>query len=170
MGSKTSINLKLKKSGPCTVYSGDLKGGAKVIYSNIPITLLEKGQEIELVATTKLGKGIEHAKHIPGLCYYRYILEVVFGNQQIDKIVQNSKGIIKSEKKGNKWICDLSEADADEILKIDKNAVKDSDEILFFIESWGQLDADVVLKKAINALSANLGEFEKALEIGFFKY
>ena len=87
MASKTSVKLKLQKSGPCSVYSGDLKGQAKVVYGNIPITILEKGQELELVAEAKLGKGIEHAKYVPGLCYYRYISEVKSGNSEVDKTV-----------------------------------------------------------------------------------
>jgi len=164
MGAKTNVNLKLKKVGPSMVYSGDLKGQAKTVFDKIPITLLEKDQELELVATAKLGKGTEHAKHVPGLCYYRYILEVKSSSEN-DKIIQNSKdSVIKAEKKGNKWVCDLPEADVDAILKIDKDAVKDSDEILFFIESWGHIDAETILKKAIDALSENLTEFEKALK------
>ena len=34
MGTKTSIDLKLKKVGPDTVYSKDLRGGAKVIFDH----------------------------------------------------------------------------------------------------------------------------------------
>jgi len=164
VNAKTSADLKLKKSGPCTVYSGDLKGKVKLVYDDIPITILEKDQEIELISTARLGNGVEHAKYVPGLCYYRYILEVRSGNAQIDKIIQNSKSVVKPEKKGNNWICDLSDSDVDEILKIDKEAIKDSDEILLFIESWGQLDAEVILKKAISTLGDNLSEFEKALK------
>ena len=163
MGQKTSISLKLKKIGPCNVYSGDLKGGAKVVFDKIPLTLLEKGQELELVATAKLGKGIEHTKHVPGLCYYRHILEVK-SSPQIDQIVESSKSLINPEKKGSKWICDLPEADVDKILKIDKNSVGDSKELLLFIESFGHLDAEIILTKAINALDSNLNDFEKALK------
>jgi DNA-directed RNA polymerase alpha subunit len=162
--SKTSINFKLKKTGPCVVYSGDLKGTVKIVYDDIPLTILERGQDIELVATAKLGKGIEHTKHVPGLFWYRYILEVPVGNSKIDKIVQNSRSAMRAEKKGSKWVCDLSEADVDEILKIDKNAVRDTEEILLYIESWGQLDAENILKKATEALGTNLEEFEKSLK------
>lgn len=164
MGAKTSVELKLKKSGPCTIYSGDLKGATKVVYENIPLTLLEKGQEIEIVATANLGKGLDHAKYTPGLCYYREILEVK-SSPQIDKIIQDAKtGEIKSEKKGSKWICDLPESVVDEIEKIDESAVQSNGELLFFIESWGQMDAETILKKAVDALGENLAEFEKSLK------
>jgi DNA-directed RNA polymerase subunit D len=163
MGASTSIDLKLSKSGPCTVYSGDFKGSAKIVYDKIPITLLEKGQDIELVATAKLGTGIEHAKHIPGLCYYRHVLEVN-SDPQIDKIVQGSKGEIVPEKKGGKWICDITDADIDKINDINGEAVKDGDEILFIVESFGLLDSDAILKKSCEVLVKNLEEFEKAIK------
>ncbi len=163
MNSKTSINLKLSKTGPCTVYSGDLKGDAQIVYDNIPITLLGADQKLELVATAILGKGIDHAKYNPALAYYRHVLEVK-SSPEIDKIVQKSKGLIKAEKKGNKWICDLNDAEQEEISVLDKEAVKDSNELVFVVESFGQIEAKDILIKAITALEENLEEFEKALK------
>lgn len=163
MSEKTSIDLTLKKSGPGLVYASDFQGDAKVIYDKIPLTLLEKGQELEVIATARLGKGIEHAKNTPGLCYYRHLLEVS-ANPQIDNIVKDSKGMVKAEKKGSKWVCDLNDAEIDEINKIDPNAISDGKELLFFIESWGQIDAEKILRKAIEALNSNLKEFEKSFK------
>jgi len=164
MTGKTKISLKLSKTGPCTVYSGDLKGSADIVFDKIPITILgDTGDKLELVATATLGKGIDHAKYIPGLCYYRHIFEVK-SNSEIDTIVQSSKGTIKAEKKGNKWLCDLNETQIDEITKLDKDAIKDSDEILFVIESFGMLPAKDILAGAIESLEDNLDEFEKAIK------
>ena len=89
MSQKTKIDLKLTKKGPCTVYAEDLRGQAEVVYPKIPITILGEGHKLELVATAILGKGIEHAKYLPGLCYYRNILEVNSGSG-IDQIIQSS--------------------------------------------------------------------------------
>jgi DNA-directed RNA polymerase subunit D len=163
MSGKTKIDLKLTKTGPCAVYSGDMKGNAEIVYDNIPITLLGEDQKIELVATAVLGKGIIHSKHNPGLCYYRHLLEVK-SSSDIDKIVQGSKGLIKPEKKGNKWVADLNEADQEAISILDKEAIKDSEELIFVIESFGQMDAKEILVKAIDALEENLDEFEKAIK------
>jgi DNA-directed RNA polymerase subunit D len=163
MSSKTKIDLKLSKTGPCTVYAGDIKGGADVSYNKIPITILNEGQKLELVATAVLGKGIEHAKYIPGLCYYRHLLEVK-SSPEADKIIQKSKGLIRPEKKGNKWICDLNEAEADEIEKSEKDALAPTNEILLVIESYGNMDAKDILAKAIESLEKNLDEFEKAIK------
>jgi len=49
-------------------------------------------------------------------------------------------------------------------LKIDKEAVSDSDEFIFFIESFGQLDAEKVLKNAIEILETNLNILEKNIK------
>ena len=164
MSDKTKIDLKLSKTGPGTVYAEDLEGGADIIYPKTPLTLLKEDQKLELVATAILGKGTDHAKYTPGLCYYRHILEVK-SNPEIDKIIEASTyGAVKSEKKGDKWLCDLNEADQTKIQEIDKNAMQDSKEILFFIESYGNMPAKDILKGATKALASNLDAFEKAIK------
>ena len=162
MSEKTKVEFKLVKKGPCTVYAEDLKGNGEIVYGKIPITILGAEHKLELVATAKLSKGIEHAKAVPGLCYYRHILEVA-SSPKIDSIVQKSKGFIKAEKKGNKWICDLEEGDIEDIKAIDKTAISDSSEIFFVIESYGNMPAKDILLKAIKAFEENLDEFEEKI-------
>jgi len=163
MSSKTKIDFKLSKKGPAMVYSEDLNGAGEVVYGKMPITILGENHKIELVATAVLGTGREHAKHIPGLCYYRHILSVK-SSPQIDKIIENSKGMVRAEKKGGKWLCDLSDAEQKEIEDADKNAIEDSDEILFFVESYGNMPAKDILQEAAKALEKDLGEFEKSVK------
>ena len=163
MTGKTKIDLKLVKTGPCTVYSGDFKGPAKMVYKNIPITILGKDHKLELVATAALGIGIQHSKFNPGFAYYRHVLEVK-SSSEIDKLIANSSGLIKPEKKGSKWLCDINEAVQNEILKLDKEAINDSDEMLFVIESFGMIDSKDILNKAIDALKDNLNEVEKKVK------
>ena len=163
MNSKTKIEFKLSKEGPCHVYAKDLEGSTDIIYGDIPITLLAAGSKLELVATAILGKGIQHAKFTPGLCYYRHLLEVK-SSPEIDKLIQGSSGLIKPEKKGSKWICDLNEAVQKAIELVDKEAISDADEMLLVVESYGNMPAKDVLAKAISALSDNLDDFEKAIK------
>lgn len=163
MNSKTKVDLKLSKTGPCTVYSGDLEGNAEVVQKKIPITVLGKDQKLELIATAVLGLGINHAKYTPGLCYYRHLLEVK-SSPEVDKIISKSKGLVTAEKKGSKWICDLNEAELSAVEEADKEAISDSEEIILVIESYGNMPAKEILAKAITALEENLDEFEKALK------
>jgi DNA-directed RNA polymerase subunit D len=163
MTEKTKIEFKLTKKGPATVYSGDLTGSADVVHKKIPLTIIKENHKLELVATATLGTGLEHAKHIPGLCFYRHLLEVK-SSPEIDKLVQNTKSLIKPEKKGTSWICDLPEATIDDIRKISKNAVFDSQEILLVVESFGQMPAKEILTKSIKVLGKNLDFLEKAIK------
>jgi len=71
---------------------------------------------------------------------------------------------MKAEKKGSKWICDLREADIDAIKAHDANAVKDTAEILFVVESYGMMPAVEIFNKAIEALGDNAAEFLKELK------
>jgi DNA-directed RNA polymerase subunit D len=62
---KCSVHLVLKKKGPGTVYSGDMKSAddkVKPLYDEIPLTELQEGQEIEFEAIAELGVGKDHAK------------------------------------------------------------------------------------------------------------
>ena len=163
MNSKTKIEFKLSKKGPGTVYAGDLEGPGTVVHPKTPLTILNEGYKLEFVATASLGTGLEHAKYTPGLCYYRNMIEVK-SKPEIDKIIQEAKTIVKPEKKGTKWICDLPDADVDRIKDIDESAVSDSNELLFVIESFGQLPAKTILEKSIEAIKGNLAEVEKSIK------
>jgi hypothetical protein len=133
------------------------------LYDNIPLTILGEDQKVELTGVAVLGKGIDHAKYIPGLCYYRHVLEIK-SSPEIDKIVEKSKGLMKAEKKGSKWYCDITDADADRIAEMDKEAIKNSDELIFVVESYGNMKAEDIFIKAIEALQDNLDEFEKSIK------
>ncbi len=162
MNEKTKIDLKLVKNGPCIVYAEDLEGAGEIVYGKIPITVLGENSKIELVATASLGKGITHAKYIPGLCYYRHLLEIN-SSPKINEIIEKTNGLIKPEKRGNKWICDLNDALVEKIKNIEKDSVKDSTDILLIVESFGSMPAKDILIKAISALSDNLDDLENSI-------
>ena len=163
MTKKTKIDLKLSKTGPGTVYASDLEGNAEVVHGKIPVVFLGEGHKVELVATAALGRGIDHAKFTPGLCYYRHLVEVK-SSSNIESLIKNSKGLIAPEKKGSKWLCDLNESELDQIENIEKGSVSQSEEMLFIIESYGSMDAKDILAKAVEALSENLDAFEKEIK------
>lgn len=67
---KTKAILKLYSKEEGYVYSGEMSS-KKVVYDKIPITLLQKGQELEFTATAISGKGRDHSKFSPGVMFYR---------------------------------------------------------------------------------------------------
>ena len=70
---KCQLVLSLKAKGPCTVYSSEIQSQdpkVKPVYSNMPITILQKTQKLEFEAVAILGQGKQHAKFSPCLAYY----------------------------------------------------------------------------------------------------
>jgi len=166
---KCSVQLKLVAKGPGMVYSGELKGKGEVVYDNIPITLLREDQELELVATAVLGMGTEHAKFSPGLAYYRNLAEIEIKNCDACKecVKACPLGLISVDKKAEikeAWKCDLCEVCVETCKKKGKDAIKikPSEELVFFVESFGQMDAKDIFIEAVKALKSNLKEAEKA--------
>ncbi|MDP2628698.1 MAG: hypothetical protein Q8P15_02245, partial [Nanoarchaeota archaeon] len=72
-----TLKLEVKNEG--NVYSKSLTGGVKVVYDNIPITALDKNQELKLTASMRFGKGNEHSRFSPGLMFYTNVEEVKIG-------------------------------------------------------------------------------------------
>ncbi len=151
---KTSkeIQFKLVEKGPKTVYSTDLSPKTGTKYK-LPIVILGEKQEIEMIATAKLGKGISHIKFSPGLIYYRHNIDP----QILDFIDVDRRGLVKynEEEIKNK---NLSEELIQKIKKL-----KEIKELIFNIESWGQLEVRDVFIKSIEILNQNLKELGNKL-------
>jgi DNA-directed RNA polymerase subunit D len=166
---KKEGKLKLNVQEEGFVYSGSLKGDFEVVYEKMPITLLNKGQEIEIVTHVKMGRGKEHAKFSPGIMSYRKVFEIILDKEIAEKL----KSIIpnlKIESKGDKAfliddkeneICDICEGLAEEYNK--KIEVKTTKEIVISLESFGQIDAKSIFTKSVEALKKDLSELGKKL-------
>ncbi len=152
---KTSkeTKFKLKEIGPKTVFSTDIKPSVGVDFK-LPIVLLDKDQEIEMVYNAKLGKGVEHIKHSPGLIYYKHDLN----NDILDFVSVDEEGKISVDESELKEK-GLSE---EQINKI-KN-VKEIKEIEINIESWGQIDVKDIFLRAIEVLGDNLKGLGKVIK------
>ena len=170
---KCSIDLKINLKGVRTVYSRDIKGKAKVVYENIPIVILSKDQELELVARARLGKGIKHIKFSPGLVHYRNLAKITVNKECDDckKCVEKCpQKVLKIENKKPELVdiykCDLCEACVEACKKHGKNAIQISkdDNSIFFIESWGQIVAKDIFIGAVNKLNENLKELSKKVK------
>ena len=168
---KTTANLKLSTDKEGIVYSGGLKGSVKVVYDKIPITLLNKGQEFELTARVRAGKGVEHAKFSPGLMFYRNFASAKIEKDCPQEILEScKKNAIKTE--GGKIVIsdvygnDACEAIIEKYMKEGKTQIEiiPSDELIITVESFGQMDADDIFRKSIEALKKDLTTVEKKVE------
>jgi len=155
--SKCTVQLKLKAKGPGFVYAKEIKGSAKPVYPEMPIVYLAEGQELELVAYARLGKGVQHTKYTPGLAYYRNVPEIE-GDASDSKVIERyPKGILKFEKGEvklvDKYSCTFYDTDKNLGFRI-----VPSKEILFCVESWGQIPAKEIFIESVKALKENLKE------------
>jgi len=165
-GEKLKLNVKIEG----VVYSEELKGDVKIIYDKIPITLLDKGQELELSATVKTGKGREHSKFSPGLIFYRNVFEVKVDKTCPKEVIGSCPKNLLKLKDGRIIVDDDFKCDScDACIEFCKKNGKDSIEIvptkelLVTIESFGQLNVEEIFKKSIDVLKKDLAELSKKL-------
>jgi DNA-directed RNA polymerase subunit D len=163
-----AIELKLEAKGEkegIEVLSGEM--GKEVVYGDIPITSLEKGQELELVARARVGKGIEHAKYNPGLVFYREDKEIKIDkegekHQELAEFYPNifafENGKLKVK---NAWMCGFDQEDVEDFSGI---SIKETGDLIFVIESWGQISAKDIFLEAIKVLNSNLDELLKEIK------
>jgi DNA-directed RNA polymerase subunit D len=145
--------FKLKTKGPKTVYSTDIEPSIGTDYK-IPIVILDEGHELELVADARLGKGIEHVKYSPGLIYFKHNIDP----EVIDFVKIDGEGKVSYDKE------ELGTKDLPSSVEEKLKKLKEARELLFEIESWGQLEVRDIFPKAIEALDNNLKELAKAVK------
>jgi DNA-directed RNA polymerase subunit D len=158
----TVLKLKLNVKREGFIYSGDIKGDCEFVYDNIPITLLGKDQELKIKAITKMGLGKNHAKFNPGILFYRNACEITLDKEfemDIKKAFPEAEIKTKGDKivvkdRGIKPLVDFCEGLAQKNKK--EASVKDTDEIIITVESFGQISAEDIFKKAIEALKKRL--------------
>ncbi|MFA5071458.1 MAG: DNA-directed RNA polymerase subunit D [Candidatus Pacearchaeota archaeon] len=170
MNEKTEEQLALvvKKEG--FVYSEEIKGKVNPVYGKIPITLLKKGQELEILATARLGKGSKHAKFSPGLMFYRNAMKLKIDKDCLKEVAnicpanilknENGKVVIVDENK-----CDACEACVEFCKKKGKNSIEltPTGELMITVESFGQMDEDEMFKQSIEVLKEDLKEVAKKI-------
>ena len=168
-----SIMYLLKKSGPCTVYSGDMEPlgspDLKVKDENIPIVELTDRQSVLIYAHAVMGTASTHVKwQVANGVGYKYLPKVSIENDVSDE--DSIKAVIKGCPKkvfddvGGKLVaarpldcifcgaCKANSRGAVVVEADDKNFV-------FKFETDGSLTAQEVLDKAAEILSENAKAF-----------
>ncbi len=167
---KQSGEMKLKAKKEGFVYSGELEGSAEVIYDKIPITLLEKGQELEINATLRAGTGNEHSKFSPGLIFFRNESEIKIDKKFKDEIQKNFPEADIKEKDGKIIILDNKEKEIADVCEgiaekaKEKAEIKEKPTLIISLESFGQISIEDIFKKSIETLKKDLEEVSKKLK------
>ena len=168
--SKKEAKLKLSVNKEGMVHSGELKGGIKPVYDNIPITYLNKEQEMEFEATIKTGIGSEHSKFSPGMIYYRNVAEITMDKdlkEQVrnacpDNEIKDKGSKIVVVDNGKKEVTDICERIGNENGK--SAEVEFNDDLIVTIESFGQISPEEIFKKSIEELEKDLGTVSKKID------
>jgi DNA-directed RNA polymerase subunit D len=172
---RCQVNITLKASkGSGMVYASELKSKdptIKPIYPKMPIVDLLKGQSLELEATATLGKGKVHTKWSPCLAYYKHKPIIEIGNvKNPEEIVEKTHGNIFEIKNGKLEVIkdNLFKYDLAGILEEISNGeikVKYDKDIIFYMESWGQLSCKEILIEATNIFNETFDEFNEKVKI-----
>ncbi len=145
--------FKLVETGPKTVYSSDIKPSIGTDYK-IPLVILDNEQEVEMVLDARFGKGIDHIKYSPGLVYFKHNIDP----EILDFVYIDEEGKVSY---------DDEEMDVKKLKEEDKNKIKKTrevNELIFSIESWGQISPKDIFLRAIEALDENLEELDKEVK------
>jgi len=170
IGEKNKGKLKLSSKKEGMVHANELNGNVEVVHGNIPITYLDKNQELELIATTKEGKGNDHVKFSPGLMFYRNVAKIIMAKEFADEIKRVCPNANVKEK-GDKIeiiddqareVLDVCEGIADVVDK--KVEVENNKDLIVTVESFGQIDTKDIFDKSISALKKDLAEVSKKVK------
>jgi DNA-directed RNA polymerase subunit D len=168
MNEKTEEQLTLVAKKDGVVYSEEIKGKVEPVYGKIPLTILKKDQELEILATARMGKGSKHSKFSPGLMFYRNSVKVKIDKDCPKEVVDscpvkiltidNGKVVVIDEEK-----CDMCEACVEFCKKKGKNSIElvPTNELIVTVESFGQISEEEIFKRAIETLKDDLKDIAK---------
>jgi DNA-directed RNA polymerase subunit D len=127
---------------------------------------LDKDQEIEIVARARVGTGLEHAKFLPGLVFYRHLPKIKISKEG-ESCLELSELFPKVFSFDNKLkVKDASsfELDSEDLAEYPGVEVSFDDSLVFVVESWGQMNVKDILLESCKVLKGNLGELSKVIK------
>jgi len=158
------VVFALDKTGPCVVYSGDLKSSNREVRPTdprFPIVELLKDQQIRLEAVAKLGTGRQHAKWQAANVGYQYYPELTESGEP-KAVRMCPTGALKLRGKkvilANPLKCNLCEACFKAGTRIKGNDKK----FIFRVESVSGLKPEQIVLQATEILLKKAEEFKSA--------
>jgi DNA-directed RNA polymerase subunit D len=164
---RCTVEFTLMKKGPCIIYAKDLiSSDDKVVpvYPDMIIDKLFENQEVKLSAKAKLNNGDYHIKHSACNAFYKFepIIEVLAKSKELDALCP--KKVFKNGEvdKDKLTDCNLCLACSDALPK--NVRVSGGKDIIFTIESFGQLSPKEIFNTALKELSSGLEEIKKGIK------
>lgn len=167
---RCTLQLRLKASRKGYIYAEDAESSdpkCKFVYPKMPLTKLLSKQKIDITLIAVMGQGKDHIKWSPGWAFYRKEPTVKVGKADADKIAKVcTDGVFKV--KGGKVTVDQEKANQSNLLdyyaESDMGVSVDyTDNIIFTLESWGQLSTKEILTTAADLIVSKANEMEKLI-------
>ena len=164
---RCQVKLILKAKGPGSVYASELKSkdhAIKPVFTKTPIVKLLKGQSLELEATASLGQGKEHMKWSPCHVYYMNYPKITIKNDKelLSKYgdrfppqIFTKDGNIDRNLINTPQLVDAVDGIAPEFITVERQ----TNDFMFYMESWGQLSCKDIVKQAAKILGDQCDEF-----------
>ncbi len=163
------ITLKVGRKG--YVYAEDAQSAdpkCVFAYPKMPLVKLLAKQKVDVLLTAILGKGKDHAKWAPGWAYYKKEPVLTVGKVADAHFIasKSSDGVLVL--KGNKLDVDEEKVKESYLLEyytdLDKGiSLEYSNNIIFTLESWGQLSSKEMLNQSADILIEKAQELENQL-------
>ncbi len=163
------ITLKVGKKG--YVYAEEAESAdpkCTFVYPKMPLAKLLSKQKIDLIMTAVVGQGKNHVKWSPGWAYYRKEPVLTIGKINDPEAVAQkcTDGVLVLD--GKKLKVDQDKVYDSNLLdyysELDKSiSVEYTDNIIFIVESWGQLSCKEILATSADILIKKIEQLEKQL-------
>lgn len=169
------VAFTIQVSGPGPVFAKEIKfkdPKIKAVHDEMLIVDLKEGQEVEVEGTAILGQGIDHMKFSPGIIHYKYkpVIEITEQPDKPSKVaescpknifeVKNGKIEINKDKIFDCHLCGACPEASEGKIKLNE---KDN-EYLFYVESFGQLEAKDMVLQGISQIMQGADDFVKSLK------
>lgn len=159
------VVFALEKTGPATVYSGDLKSSNKTVRpkdEGFPIVELLENQKLKLEATARLGLGKTHSKFQAANVGYQYWPEVRKAKKGEAEKLEDCPKQFFTLKAGRPVIKDLVKLDVNKSCRIGSYILElDPTRFVFRVESISGLNTVDIVERAAEILAGKGKEFGK---------
>ncbi len=168
---KCTLQLTLKASKKGFVKAGESQSKdpkCTFVQENMPVVKLLAKQKIDVTMYAVMGQGKNHAKWSPGWPIYKHEQTIKVGSVKDTKLVMDNCTDGVFTLKGDKLQVNEDKAVTSHLLdyyaELDKGiTVENTGNIIFSLESWGQLTHKEILTTSAEMLIAKAEDMEKLL-------
>jgi DNA-directed RNA polymerase subunit D len=167
---RCTLQLKLKSSKKGFVYAEETESSdpkCTFVYPKMPVTKLLSKQKLDVTMTAVMGQGKEHVKWSPGMAFFKNDAVLKVGKVDANMIIENCTDGVFVLKAGKLEVVQDKVYESnllEHYASLDKGiSIEYNDNIIFNLESWGQLSWKEILTESADILVQKTEELEKLI-------